>query len=369
MPIVRQGMSITTISLPSPPLRARLVRAAAAIAVVALATAIYAAAPYNEQQMSRLYGSVTLSFTGYEFLFVASCSYSILLLIYHLLAADLGTTKSVRFFCVLLSFVRAPAATLRRGLPREDRVGLLATLLKGFFGPMMVMSLMSFCMGALGHGVAILGDVEFGFDAVALFNRHGFWVLMKTIFFIDVLIFTVGYLVESPRLGNEIRSVDPTLLGWAAALLCYPPFNFVTGKILGSQVSDFPQFENPTVHLALNLALIALMAIYSWASVALGLKASNLTHRGIVACGPYAVIRHPAYVCKNIAWWISAIPLVSIAFGHSFGEGVLSLASVAGWSLLYVLRAMTEEDHLRRVDGEYAAYASRVRHRFIPGVY
>jgi len=36
--------------------------------------------------------------------------------------------------------------------------------------------------------------------------------------------------------------------------------------------------------------------------------------------------------------------------------------------MLYALRAVTEEDHLRGVDDEYAAYADKVRYRFIPGV-
>jgi protein-S-isoprenylcysteine O-methyltransferase Ste14 len=175
-------------------------------------------------------------------------------------------------------------------------------------------------------------------------------------------------LVESRRLGNEIRSVDPTVVGWAAALMCYPPFNVVTGAVLGSQNETFPQFDSPTLHLALNLLLLALMAIYASASAALGLKASNLTHRGIVARGPYAVVRHPAYTCKNIAWWIGSVPLVTAAFGQSWVAGLLSAASVVGWTLIYVLRAMTEEDHLRSVDGAYAEYAARVRYRFIPGL-
>jgi protein-S-isoprenylcysteine O-methyltransferase Ste14 len=229
---------------------------------------------------------------------------------------------------------------------------------------------MQFCVSAIANGAAILaeqGGIYGGFTAT--FDRHGFWFAMQVILFVDVLVFTLGYMIESPRLGNEIRSVDPTVLGWTAALLCYPPFNYVTGKILGSQVSDFPRFDDPTVHLALNLALLVLMALYSWASLALGWKASNLTHRGIVARGPYAAIRHPAYVCKNLAWWIAAVPLVTASFGVSLYEGVLALASVIGWSLLYVLRALTEEDHLRGVDGQYEVYAGRVRHRFIPGVY
>jgi protein-S-isoprenylcysteine O-methyltransferase Ste14 len=201
-----------------------------------------------------------------------------------------------------------------------------------------------------------------------IFDRFGFWFLMQTILFVDVLIFTVGYLVESRRLGNEIRSVDPTLVGWAAAIVCYPPFNSVTRLILGAQTSDFPRFDDPTMHLALNLLLLTLMAIYASASVALGLKASNLTHRGIICRGPYVIIRHPAYVCKNMAWWIGAAPQVASAFERSFIDGVTSAASVLAWSAVYVLRALTEEDHLRSVDGEYAAYAAKVRYRFIPGL-
>ena len=143
---------------------------------------------------------------------------------------------------------------------------------------------------------------------------------------------------------------------------------FVRAAILGSPVSDFPRFDDPTTHLSLNLALLTLMAIYASASVALGFKASNLTHRGIVARGPYAVIRHPAYVCKNLAWWIGSVPLVTEAFHQSMFGGMQAVASVAGWSMIYILRALTEEDHLRSVDGEYAAYATKVRYRFIPGV-
>jgi protein-S-isoprenylcysteine O-methyltransferase Ste14 len=80
------------------------------------------------------------------------------------------------------------------------------------------------------------------------------------------------------------------------------------------------------------------------------------------------LIRHPAYTCKNIAWWIGSAPLVSAAFAHSTGAGLQALASVAGWTLLYVLRAMTEEEHLRSIDGDYAAYCAKVRYRFVPGL-
>lgn len=358
------------VSLPlSAPRSVRLGNLGASLAIVALAVAAFCIAPHAQPRLSAVYGWATFSFTGQRFLVAATLAYAAGLVLYHgLLDPPAEATKSVRFWRIVAAFLRSPAALARQGLSRDDRIAILTTLLKAFFAPLMAMALMAFCIGAIAHGAEIAASGAFADGFKALFDRHGFWFLMQLILFVDVLLFTVGYLIESPRLGNQIRSVDPTLLGWAAALLCYPPFNSVTSAVLGSQVSDFPQFDDATAHLVLNVLLLSLMAVYASASVALGWKASNLTHRGIVSRGPYAWIRHPAYTCKNIAWWIGSIPLVSAAFGESLFAGIQSFASVVGWTMLYILRALTEEDHLRGVDGEYAAYAENVRYRFIPGI-
>ena len=346
----------------------RIKNAAASAGVVILACAAYALSPFNHATLDKLYGPPAIAFTGYQFLAGAGGAYVLALTVYFLTRRDGHASKSLRFFRVLARWAKAPVQSLRSELAADDRLAVLSTLLKSFFGPMMALFLMTHCMGAWGNGQAILelGITQDGLRS--LFDRFGYWFLMQVILFVDVLLFTVGYLVESPRLGNEIRSVDPTLLGWAAALLCYPPFNLITSKVLGAPVSDFPQFDDPTMHLALNLLLLTLLAGYASASVALGLKASNLTHRGIVARGPYALIRHPAYVCKNMAWWIGSVPLVTAEFAKSPVDGLLVIASVLAWTMLYLLRALTEEDHLRKVDGGYAAYAAHVRYRFIPGL-
>lgn len=347
----------------------RLKNLAASAGIVVAACAIYAASPINRSQLESHYGPAPLlQFTGWQFLPWAAAAYVLLLAVYMVGEPVARVSKSLRFVELLAGFARAPAETCRRGLTRDERLALLVTLLKAFYGPMMGMSLMAFCMGAWSNGMAIVHTGLSSGDLRGLFDRFGFWFLMQCILFVDVLVFTLGYLIESPRLDNRIRSVDPTLLGWAAALVCYPPFNKVTVLILGSQHSDFPKFDDPTVHLSLNLLLLALMATYASASVALGWKASNLTHRGIIARGPYSVIRHPAYTCKNMAWWIGSIPLVSTAFSGSLLDGLQALGSVVGWTAVYVLRALTEEDHLRSVDGEYASYAQKVRYRFIPGL-
>jgi protein-S-isoprenylcysteine O-methyltransferase Ste14 len=345
----------------------RLKNAAASAAVVTFACALYLLTPGHREALQTLYGPPSIAFTGYRFMQWAAGVYVCLLTVYLLTERDPGVSKSLRFFRVLGRWAGAPVGSFRRRLAPEDRLAVLSTLLKSFFAPLMVLLLMRLCMGAWDNGRAILDvGVDGGFRM--LFDRHGFWFLLQVILFLDVFFFTVGYLVESPRLGNEIRSVDPTVVGWAAALLCYPPFNSLSAMLFGAQASEFPQFENPTLHFALNGLVLVLMAGFASASVALGLKASNLTHRGIVARGPYAVIRHPAYTCKNIAWWIGSIPMVTAAFDLSLVTGLQSVASVAGVTLLYVLRALTEEDHLRRVDGDYDSYATRVRYRFVPGL-
>ena len=346
----------------------RLQNLAASTLAITVACGAYALTPYGRTQLVAAYSLGSWRFAGSEFLFAAAALYALALALYLLRLSAPVESKSLRFWRLSPCLVSAVLSVRWPGLSRDDQVAVIATLLKMFYGPLMAMSLLAYGVGVAAHGQALLADLGAGEAFRTLFDRHGFWFLMRLILVVDVLCFAVGYLVELPRLDNRIRSVDPTLLGWTAALLCYPPLNYVSGAILGSQVTDFPHFDDPTVHLTLNLILLALMAGYASASVALGFKASNLTHRGVVAHGPYALVRHPAYLFKNVAWWVGSVPMVSIAFTQSLLDGVHAVASVIGWTMLYVLRALTEEDHLRSVDGDYAAYAARVRYRFIPGV-
>jgi hypothetical protein len=361
-------MDQASTAAPASSLALRAKNFVASTAVVALALLFHRVAEQNRRTLDRLFGSEQFSFTGDQFLTTAALCYVALLALYFLSEREPAVSKSLRFWQLAVEFARSPLTLLRQRLSRDDRVAVLATLLKALFGPLMVMALMTATMGFIGNSAMIVQTAAWHLGFRTMFDRYGYWALIQLIILVDVLIFTVGYLVEMPRLRNQIRSVDPTLLGWAAALICYAPFNIVLGTLLGPPGNEFPQFENSTAHFALNTFQLILMAVYSWASIALGFKASNLTHRGIVGHGPYRFVRHPAYACKNMAWWIGSIPIVTMAFDRSGLDGIQALASVVGWTLLYVLRAVTEEDHLKSVDGDYAAYAAKVRYRFIPGV-
>jgi protein-S-isoprenylcysteine O-methyltransferase Ste14 len=258
---------------------------------------------------------------------------------------------------------------LALGLSPAAKQAALALLLKFFFAPLMI----NWCLGHagdLGNSLVQAWDgIREGVRGRALFDGWLFWAIFQLILFVDTLLFTLGYIVETPALRNRIRSVDPTFFGWAICLACYPPFNDFTSRFLQWQSSDFPHFQDTTLHFIANISLLVALAVYSWASVALAFKASNLTNRGIISHGPYAVVRHPAYAAKNLAWWIGALPnLYAIFAGGDLRQAGYALLSLCGWTAIYVLRAITEERHLLMGNNGYAGYMQRVRWRFIPGV-
>jgi protein-S-isoprenylcysteine O-methyltransferase Ste14 len=253
--------------------------------------------------------------------------------------------------------------------PAAQQAGL-TLLLKFFFAPLML----NWCLAHasdMTHAVAQLVDgIHAGLRGRALFDTWLFWAAFQLILFVDTFLFTIGYIVEIPALRNRIRSVDPTFFGWAICLACYPPFNDFTTRFFAWQSADFPQFQGDAAHFAANTLLLTALGVYSWATVALGFKASNLTNRGIVGRGPYAVVRHPAYVAKNFAWWIGALPLLGSELASANYSGfAYSLLSLAGWTTIYALRAITEERHLLMGNNGYAEYMQRVKWRFIPRVF
>ena len=258
---------------------------------------------------------------------------------------------------------------IRAGLSPAAKQAGLALLLKFFFAPLMINWCLNHVADMANSVMQVIDGVREGVTGRELFDTSLFWACFQLILFIDTLLFTLGYIIEVPALGNRIRSVDPTFFGWFICLCCYPPFNDFTGRFLQWQSSDFPHFANSTVHYIANATLLLSLGIYSWASVALGFKASNLTNRGIVSHGPYAHVRHPAYIAKNFAWWIGAMPTLFLAF--SSGDWRIagySLLALCGWTTIYALRAITEERHLLLLDNGYAQYMERVKWRFIPGV-
>ncbi|MCP3732965.1 DUF1295 domain-containing protein [Sphingomonas sp. MG17] len=183
--------------------------------------------------------------------------------------------------------------------------------------------------------------------------------LITGMFMIDVAFATVGYILTFRPLDSHIRSANPYMAGWAFALICYPPF-ILMGN--GGPLDYHPGTSDWTHWLAgqtillwiTGAILVTLTAIYAWATLAFGFRFSNLTHRGIITHGPYSWTRHPAYLSKNLFWWLSTCPLlVTTGSIYDAVRATVLLACVSG---VYYIRAKTEERHLG-ADPDYRAYS------------
>lgn len=183
--------------------------------------------------------------------------------------------------------------------------------------------------------------------------------LFELLFLIDVQIGTVGYILTMRPLDAHIRSGNPYLAGWLAALACYPPLSWgVLGNILKYEynTSDWAFWfaDYPALLWAWAAWLVFLTAIYAWATVAFGIRFSNLTYRGVITNGPYRFTRHPAYVSKNLFWWCSVLPF--LVTNGSTVDMIRNTAFLACVSGIYYWRARTEEAHLLGEDAKYREY-------------
>lgn len=252
-----------------------------------------------------------------------------------------------KYFCAagrMLPFLLS--TEIRKRLNRQlAKVGLRLLGVKLFFLPYLA----SWSINNVYHQWNLGQSFSLTFSQINAF-------MMALFILTDTMVYCVGYSFESKRYGSEVRSVDPTILGWVVCLWCYPPFNlasfvpFDKGPLGWSGL--LPRTPAGDV-VAATLVTIG-WGIFAWASLSLGFRGSNLTDRGIVARGPYAFVRHPAYAAKLGVW------LVEWLYFERYRLGLM-----AAFLVVYWLRAWTEERHLGRTP-EYAAYKRRVGKRFIP---
>ena len=253
---------------------------------------------------------------------------------------------------------------------KQEKTNILSWLLKLFYVPLMLSWISNNLFIVLNKIYNLVDNSDLLFNSTQYFlNNYIFLSILPIIILIDLLFFTLWYLLESKYLNNKIKSVDPTLFWWSIALVCYPPFNEWLNNILWFYSSNFPTFNNIYLHITINIIFLIFFTLYTSASISLWFKASNLTNRGIVTKWLYKYVRHPAYISKNIWRTIWTFPiLVSSIINLDLKMFSLILFSTIWWWLIYYFRAITEERHLEK-DIEYIKYKNKVKYRFIPKVW
>jgi len=235
--------------------------------------------------------------------------------------------------------------------PGEVKSHFRSWAVKGFF--------CAFMISILPPGFAHVVELDLAALPLAPVAIAG--ALIELLFLIDVHMAMVGYLVTMKPLDAHIRSANPFIGGWLAALICYPPFILMDD---GGPLNYHPYTADWAYWLqghelvlwVWGALLVFLTAIYAWATVIFGLRFSNLTYRGIITNGPYRFTRHPAYLSKNLFWWFATMPF--LVTSASFTDAVRNTVLLAMVSAVYYWRARTEERHLGEEDPKYVAYSN-----------
>jgi hypothetical protein len=183
-----------------------------------------------------------------------------------------------------------------------------------------------------------------------------------------------GFALCTRLLDNHVRSIDRSIASWIVTLACYPPlFDLIDRSVGGlNRTYEWNQYLTAdSVYYYAYAALLALFGIlYASDMLVWGARFSNLAFRGLIADGPFALVRHPAYLTKCIYFWLVALPL----FAPDLAGAMQQAAQLTFISLLYWVRSRLEDKHLR-LHEEYRIYEGRraldlvshPRYREIPG--
>ena len=269
--------------------------------------------------------------------------------------APLFFILSIPYVYLVDRFSRAPEdgmwhsglIVLGRGVHADwdiARKHFLGWMIKAFFLALMVAVAPNAIDAVTGDA---LGDITSSPVLLAL------W-LLNVALLVDLTFAIVGYALTFRVLDAHIRSPNPSVAGWTAALMCYPPISIMNTPLNyrdGLEWHDWLAGHDIAL-VAWGAILVALFGIYAWATVCFGVRFSNLTHRGILTHGPYRWTKHPAYLAKCTFWWLAFMPFLSMGGPLDAAMNSLLLVMVCG---IYYWRAKTEEAHLAE-DPTYRAY-------------
>ena len=184
------------------------------------------------------------------------------------------------------------------------------------------------------------------------------FIMASTICYaLDLFFAASGYVLNLKMFNTHTRTAEPTLLGWVVTVGCYWPFWGVLFYPYFFKYQAANQWNTCFVVGSMMWwiwasAIIMMEALYASATISAGIRFSNLTYRGLWNTGPYRWTKHPAYVFKNISWWLIYVPFLA-------NSGILAIKCsllLVGVNFVYYLRARTEERHLSHYP-EYVAYA------------
>lgn len=181
-------------------------------------------------------------------------------------------------------------------------------------------------------------------------------------YFIDVAFVSIGYVFTLRLFNAHIRWTEQTLGGWIVCLICYVPFWQIFGRYYlayGDGNVNWHFLEGmPVLYGLWGIVILFLTFTYVISGIHFGLRFSNLTYRGLISHGMYKYTKHPAYVSKNITWWMMDVPFMAA----DWTLAVRNSLALVGVNLIYIARARYEEKCLSEAS-EYRDYMGYIREK------
>lgn len=271
----------------------------------------------------------------------------------------------IAYFCLIHAVMKEPNDAywnfgkfiLSRGKEADKaliRDHVLGLAIKAFFLPLM------FCY--------FMDDwfylTNFNWDTVQTFEDF-FPVCYRFLYFIDLAFVVMGYVFTARLFNAHIRWPERRLAGWFVCLLCYMPFWQLIGReFLRYYDGEYKWgqwlFGYDTLSMVLGSLILLLSAIYIISEAHFGLRFSNLTYRGLISHGMYRFTKHPAYISKNLSWWMIDIPFIALDWTLAVRNSLTLLVL----NFVYYMRAKYEESCLSPAP-EYRDYMAYIEQKGI----
>lgn len=230
------------------------------------------------------------------------------------------------------------------------QTGALSWLVRGFFLPLNFSALAAFLGMFRGAEAEVLSGPW-------PHRQYGIILMLSAALAAAII---PGYFFGSRLLGTQIRKVEASWFGWAVTLCCYPPLmaavfeNWLNFQGMPPANPHWTQAFHgaPAAVGAIGGLILALEILHYWGEAAFGLRASNLSNRGIITNGPYRFCKHPVYLVKCLGWLLAWMPF---AAGDTPWECLRLTLLWGGVCGVYLMRAWVEE-RLLSEDPDYVAY-------------
>ena len=238
---------------------------------------------------------------------------------------------------------------------RRYRTFLVSSGIRFHFSPLMVNQIF-FTHREIVTAVSDGIDWEFGVVTA---------IMTSLVWSIDANNASIGYFWESNFTKTRFKEMDPYPLHWIITLACYMPFTMWATTFLPALMDhntaatlliDSTWFDGLTTIIGL-----VFLAGYVYAGSSLYFSTSNMTYKAIQTRGLYALVRHPATLCKVGFFGITT-------FKFAMAYTAINIFAYVLWTGIYVARTLCEERFLDKFE-EYRVYKAKTRYRIIPGIF